>query len=253
MARVGMCAVLACALASGAAHADTVKVKRSSSFFGQGTQVDVKLYSGGTHSYNNLFAGQLNHSLSDGVGPMGQRFEGERITFCCDLLGSYAPSSSSTTYDVKWVGEMFNAEKAGALRDIYRGAQGQQLDPTVDDKFAAAFQIVVWEIVYDYDPSKTNANIAITSTSSSNGVSSTNRFRAWRSNGYSLTGDSALWGYVNEIVGYIRPSGQHISSSALCVLKSSNYQDQLIIPLPGAAAMGLAGLGLAGAARRRRA
>lgn len=219
------------AAACGAANADTVEVR----YVGTGLHRTIQV-SGVRNA--TVHAGELIHEFRNGTGSAAA-LNGQIRTFCTEVTqnvnsswrvfnlvdASDAPNPGSPMGDAK-------AAQLARLYDIAAGQQNQSAD------FAAAFQMMVWEIVYDYNP----ANAA---TGNLDRTSGAIRF---------LSGDS----HFNTVVAIFDSlrasllSSNSTGISGLHAIVNGNVQDQLVvIPLPTAGAMGLAGIGLIAARRRR--
>jgi hypothetical protein len=131
-------AAMAVACIAGAAcavHADTVDVKFTG--VGQGTANWIVI--NGSTKY--VFAGQLHHTLSNGVG-QGADLEGEFVTYCSDLTQTVTPSGK--TYSVEDLADLpkspgvptMGVDRAQAIFDIFKAAGGQQLEATADKALA---------------------------------------------------------------------------------------------------------------------
>lgn len=232
--------VMACA---GIAAADTIDL----TFQGQGRGTNIGVVVNGNAS--GTFAGQIRQDLSNGTG-IGTQFDGRSaITFCADL--EQQVNQGTTTYDIVNLATIPNpsaiipggmgAVRAAAIESIYsytREVLGLNIaSSTLANTFAAAFQIAIWEIVYDYDG--TLASLDVTS----------GLFEATTVSG------NALPNSIANAVQDLFTNGVTYNTAAtnLLGLYSDAKQDQIIeiiIPTPTAAAMGL--LGLAGLAARRR-
>jgi hypothetical protein len=214
---------LACLGAAGmaaAASAETVNLQFQGISGNLGKGVTVTLsgglqFDGGTTS-QNLWAGQLSY-LADG----------ESIKTFCTELTQWADSG---VFDVQSVADAPTSGPMGQARAeaIYRlfNATNGGADVDTSNK-AAAFQAVIWEIVYDFDQGLNfgSGRVEISGINSS-------LFALYT-------------GYANDPQGDTTPN--------VVAYTHDQFQDQLVtqvVPLPGAAAM--AGLGLAGVASRRR-
>lgn len=95
--------------------------------------------------------GQFVYNFRNGVGE-GSQLQGDTITFCTDLAQDVFPGYS--LYNVEPLSNTPNPglgmgpAKAQAIADVWAAAAGQQY---LSAQFAAAMQMMVWEIVYDYD------------------------------------------------------------------------------------------------------
>lgn len=229
LALVAVCGVAASA-------ADTVNVKFNGTVRGQNVKIT---FAGNT---SDVFAGQLSHTFSGGVG-LGAKLNGTQITYCTDLAQFVA--TNTTLFNVVQVETMptpaMGSAKANAIRDIYGWANGSQFNAattTSNNEFAAAFQMAIWAIVYNYD-SVTLGSISLTGP----GVTIKN------TNGTSITGSllTAFNNIVANVGGGLR-NGQEVFG-----VSNASFQDQLvIIPNPAPAMIAGAGvLGLVGIRRRR--
>jgi hypothetical protein len=207
--------------AAGVASADSVNVV----YNGHGTYgntITVSL-SGGLFFQNgssstNIWAGSLDASID------GQDFE----TYCTELT-QWAGSGEFdciAVEDAPRPGDGMGATKADAIYRLFNATNGGA-DIDSNGK-AAAFQAVIWEIVYDYDGTE-----ATMSTSAGK---------------VQMVGiGSGLFNTYRSIA-----NGNGDKTPTMIALTNDVRQDMLlaVVPLPGAAAM--AGLGLAGIAMRRR-
>ncbi|TVQ62058.1 MAG: hypothetical protein EA378_06230 [Phycisphaerales bacterium] len=240
--------MLAVAAASGVAAADTIDLAYLGT--GQGRNVRVTL----DGNSQNVHAGQLRHGATNGVGN-GVELAGQAlVTYCADI--NQLVSSSSTTYELVSVSLLpspssettptgMGSIRAAAIQSVYAYANdvlgGQHSDLGTSDAFATAFQLVIWELVYDYDG--TAGSIDLTSGA----------FHASRTNGSSLWGDVLT--HANDL--FLNGVGYNLNAMSVVGLRSGTRQDQLvemnvpIIPTPTAAALGLVGLGGLAARRRR--
>jgi MYXO-CTERM domain-containing protein len=232
-------AVIAALAGGSVALADSVDLKFVSTGKGRNVKFDLN---GETQ---NVFAGQLKHEFSNGTG-RAAGLSGTLITYCTDLLEN--TSKNTNRFDLVNTADApspaMGQARADALSDIYVFAAGAHTDGSADRDFAAAFQVAIWEIVYDFDSSNGRSSLDVESGD----------FEAYKTNGSSLS--SAVLGHLETLFDAIGTIGLGAEQTGLYALVNDGVQDQLIemavVPLPGAAAMGLAGLaGLAGTRRRR--
>ncbi len=223
----------ALAIAAGSAAADTVRMEFDST--GSGRNVRVSLGS----STINCFAGQLVHTFSNGNGAAAG-LTGNYITFCSDFAQSV--STSGSTYTVSGIQNLpgsgpMGAAKMHAIYDMYAAAGGSQMGSDAD--MAAAFQLAIWEVIYDYDPS---------SAGSLNLASGTLKAR-------STSGSALSSAIATRAASLFSAIGSNAAQTGLMGFTSSSFQDQILqlqlVPVPLAAVAGLAGLGIVGYTRRR--
>jgi len=214
-------------------NADMVDMR----FLGTGHGRNVRVTIG--NSTFSCFAGQLRHDFSNGTGA-ASILQGEVNTYCTDLYQHV--SSSVQRFTVlpvasAPVGGAMGADKAAAVGNIYNLALGTQLTSSTSNDMAAAFQLAVWEIVTDFNPSLGASSLSL----------STGGFRATQTNG------ASIWSSVQSILnGYLSAANNSsFGPSNIAAISSGSFQDQLVtIPAPGPAA--LAGVGLLMIGKRRR-
>jgi len=229
------CLIAAAALAvsAGLASAGTIDVRFTGTGAGQTIHVNSPSLNG------NVFAGQLFHTLSNATGPEAQ-FNGDYVTFCTDL--SQHVTSTIRTYDLVAIDLMPNstpmgAAKAQALTKLYASAGGSQLLGGTSSELGAAFQIAVWEIISDYNPSLIGGGLDVTAGT----------FRATKTDGSTLS--SSVRGHLTSLFAAANTEGG--VGAGIMGIRSSTAQDQ-IIPVPTPGAFALAGLGGLCLVRRRR-
>jgi hypothetical protein len=218
-----------------AANADSVDVKFNG--VGQGTANWIVI--NGNAKY--VFAGQLKHELSNGVGK-GADLEGEYVTFCTDLTQNV--SGTLKTFAVEDLENMPNspnvptmgADAAQAVFDIFKAANAEQMKANADKALATAFQLAVWEIVYDFDASVGNASLDV-----NNGDFKVTAFQ----NGFA----DNVTTYLSSLLGAVGNGGH---GQGIYGVASGQGQDQLlVVPLPAPLLLTAIGLGGAAIVRRR--
>lgn len=218
MRRFAVLAALACAAA---ASADTVDLK----FLGSGAGTTVKL--AGTVKSGDVIARELRYEFKNGTGAAAA-WTGNHTIFCSEL--TEFTDGSFRKYDVKDVKDLpssisggMGATAADAIRKLYTAAAGAQFG---DDTKSAAFQLAIWELVYDYGtgsaaPDLDTGGIKLNSTWASGNAGIVNQAKSWLSAAH-----TGSYTYA-PLVG----------------LYNNGYQDHIfLIPLPAPLAMGLAGL-----------
>lgn len=221
------------ALTAGSAAADTVRMEFDG--VGSGRNVRVSL---GSNTYN-CFAGQLVHTFSNGNG-VAAGLSGNLTTFCSDLAQSV--TSSGSTYTVTSIanlpgGGAMGVAKMQAIYNMYGAAGGSQLGSDAD--MAAAFQLAIWEVIYDYNPADGGSlNLA------------SGALKAKSSNGTALS--SSILAKAGFLFGSI---GSNVMQVGLLGFQNGSFQDQILqvqlVPVPLAAVAGFLGLGVAGYMRKR--
>jgi len=211
-----MVTVGVCASAAGAS-ADTL----SALFNGASPSRNVSLSLDGGESYDTVTAGLMNWTRTGGSSDAPA---GDFTTFCIELDEHVAPSHTYN-YDVvpiadaptslDGMGEL-KGDLLGELFDLYYGTSNFAFGDV-----AAAFQIAVWEIVYD-----DGVDLA-------GGI-----FRVANSGSHYGLADDMLDGLTGQYQG-----------APVIGLASRGSQDQVTVPEP--ASLGLLLLGIAGLLRRR--
>lgn len=226
---------IACALAAAAgALADDVEMRFRGTANGQIVEGSAKGQS------FQVFAGQYKHQVNAASGK-GESLIGDIIAFCTEVLQGVEPGFEDTAFDVVDLteapdpasdpfgpGQITQAE-ADAIGRLYTAADGRQFSQSsADTAFVTAFALAIWEITYDLAGGLDLADGDFIISSDLTGVQGEFDALANAATDTSIT-----------------PFGK------LAALTNPDFQDQIvIIPLPGTA--GLAALGLAGVALRRR-
>jgi hypothetical protein len=233
----GAVAVLAFA---GLAQADTVNLQ----FVGTGSTRAVKVTIGA--STFNTSAGQLKHAFSLGNGVTTPLNGQTKVTFCTDLTEYVSPGGATYTVapiaslpqTVGWAA--MGATRAQAVYNLFAAAGGAQNAAGANADYAAAFQIALWELVYDYNG--TAGSLSLTG----------GNFNVKQTDGTALSG--AILTDVNAFFTAVT-TGPNAAQTGLLGLTNNGAQDQIVqldvVPLPAGAAIGLAGLGMAAMVRRR--
>jgi hypothetical protein len=218
-----------------AARADTVSL----SFVGNGTGRNVHV-SLGAQSWDT-FAGRLIHHRSNGTASLNGPPQ-NIVTFCTDLLQNHtatpATYNSSSVATLSGNGGTTNLgfAKQQAIYDMFAAAAGRQY--TLGQDYASAFQIAVWEVVYNFSPTAPNHGLDVTSGT----------FHVTQQGGAALS--SSMMNVINSLfasIGHANGTNGHLLG-----LQSTPYQDQLfdtrdgfVVPLPASFWPGMAGLGTA--------
>lgn len=226
---------LVCTAQAATANPITVKWEGTN----QGSNVKINI----TGRASDVFAGQLRHTFTNGSG-FASGLNGTRRTFCADLDQHVGGTSTFTVVapaQLSVRNAPLGQARADALADLFFSHYLTASDAAASNDLATAFQILVWEIIYDYDGLST-ASIDLAAGD----------LRVTRTNGSALSaGVVAQFATLLTSVG----SGVGVGAVGFYAVQSGTKQDQLlyvpgVIPAPGAAAaLGLAGLV---AARRRR-
>lgn len=221
------------ALASGvtAAQADVVDVN----YLGTGAGNAAKVFFAPVGT-RDLFTGQLRHHLANGTGTLSG-YNGDHITFCPDLYqyvdGGVNAYSRQAIADLPLVNPAvvtMGAARADALNTLF-AAYGHAVSLTSNNDFASAFQLAVWDIVYDWSGAGLDLTAGVLSATNTDGSPLNASVNGW----FSVFNVSLAGSVAGEwVIG----------------IGNQDRQDQLFTPAPGALTL-LAAAGLI--ARRRRA
>lgn len=191
---------------------------------------------------NDVFAGQLRHSITSPTNT-DPRLNGNFVTFCIDL--AQVVSGQNRAFDVVQLNTApailgDKVMRASALESLFANVGNAPLMWNTSNDYAAAFQLAIWEIVNDFDSTKANAGLDITS----------GEFTARRTNNAALT--SGVMNNLNTFLGFARAGTSMPMSHSLLGIANGTNQDQVaVIPTPAAAALAGLGMGLIAARRRR--
>ena len=237
---------------SSTAMADTFQAKYTGgTSLGVGVEMKFNLNGAG---YKNTFAQQMNFSFQGAPSSLGT----SQMTFCTELT-QYV-NGNWQTYELVSVADApkpgpplgMGADKAQAIYHLYDFAAGQQFG--TDNFFAAAFQMMIWEIVYDasFDANGivagsldvASGNLQMQrrgNTTSDNWNDVLTVFNSMKNHFAALTSGGLDFGWGD------------VGANGLRGMSSDGYQDQLVmIPLPAPVFIGLAGLALIPVLRRRK-
>lgn len=230
--RAGLAFIAAVAASASVAWADdTVEVR----YIGEGIGRVITLF--GSQVGGQSFSFQIGQQVIEarnGIGE-GAFLNGVFPTFCTDLgqgdWGGFQVFKVAPLADAPLPGPSMGPIKAQAIADAWFAAGGQQF---TSQDYAAGLQMLIWDIIYDY-------NGSLASLSPTTG---TVRF-------------SSAGSYFATDIGIFNALRAHIGDNhpldGLRALTHPDFQDQIaIIPSPGGAAgLAIAGLLLAVTRRRR--
>jgi hypothetical protein len=217
------------ALAGVSARAETVNLQYMGTGNGRMVRASVS-----TQTFN-VFAGRLKHNAHWAGGS-----NSSVVTFSTDLF--QAASTSMTPFIKTTVAQLsgnagttnLGMAKMQAVHNIFAAANHRQF--TLGHDYATAFQVALWEIVYDYNPASPNFGLNI-----GNGT-----FRAAQVDG------SLLSASIREkIAALFSAVGTNASGQGVLGFRSAGFGDQItVVPLPPGAWLAAGGLGLAALRRR---
>ncbi len=231
MNRSVLIAAMVAAGVAGPAGAGIVNVQ----YTGKGSGSTVQVTFGSTTK--NVFAGQLKHTISGGIGPDAV-YNGDWLTYCAELTQN--TSTSVLPFSVVPLSALpgsapMGADKAAAILEVYAAAGSQPHTTATSNDYATAFQLVIWEIIHDFAPGSGAGGLSLTGGS----------FTARETNGSALP--ASIVTIADTLFAAVGTGG----SANVVGISNGSRQDQIVpIPAPGAAAM--AGIGLVLIARRHR-
>jgi hypothetical protein len=224
------------AATAGLASATTVQLAPSTN--GAGLNVSALI---GSHT-ESVWAGQSLTSLSNWSGSAGGEY-GARMTFALEPFGTRG--NSSEVFTVRSVASALggsgsvNNQRATAIDRMYSWADGLQLTADTSNTFAAAFQLAVWEVANDYNPSVGRSSLSFDSGAFRSSLTGSSWSNSQIRGSASLLFDSILF--------------PNSGNGSVLALTKECYQDRLVwdaVPTPGTAA--IAGVGLVMIGKRRR-
>jgi hypothetical protein len=222
-------AVAGCGVLSSIAAADTIEMLRIGNGLGrQITRHGVAMPPGGL----DIFIGEFINDFRNGNG-VAAGYSGVHRNFCIDLVQEHSPNWE--VFDVVPLPlapvppPAMGGVRAQAIADAYLGA-GAGAHSSADN--AAAMQMLIWEIIGDFDGTLASIDINAGNVRYSSGeayfASVVAAFNAFKS----MVGSGAPLG---DLYGVVHP----------------DFQDHMIL-IPGPGAGALAGAAMLLAARRRR-
>lgn len=220
------------AIASGSAlAASTVEMHK----IGTGLGKEIKIvYNGDAF---DAFAGEIIHEFRNGVG-LGEQFNGKTMaTYCVEVTQTVTESYKvyEVTDDVGSIPEpAMGAARGDALNDMFAILLEKRAEGVFSNDWAAAFQIAVWDVVYDYNEGVGRDSLDVES----------GEMRVKKTNGDPLSNS-----LVNKIDVFFDAIGITATPFNVIGFYNASSQDQMV-PAPGTIALGSLGLLLVG--RRRK-
>jgi hypothetical protein len=242
----------------GSASADTVQAK----FTGIDQTVFTVTVKNSSGTYNVTGGGGTFHwdgstaVAGAGAASNAAGFQGLFDSFCIDIkddvaLGNVYQFNLASLSSAPILGTGINADLTGGMgsdkMNVLEHLFGQHLGNVNSTTAAGAFQLAVWEVVYDALPSNLDAvpsNVSQYDVTSFNPGDATKGF---------MVGSSSIASQANNFLHDLNlASGPKLN---LAALSSSTYQDQVVVvaaPLPAAAWGGMALFGLVSGMKLRR-
>jgi hypothetical protein len=227
-------ALVAVGLTANQSRADIVVASLSSNPLSPSDQVNIGLAgSVGQFSYTPGVVNWNGTSQST-----SSAFQHSFISFCIELTQDINPGTTYT-YNVSSlanapVGGTMGAWKATEIEKLWGGffnsVNSASLTQAQRDINAAAFQLDIWKIEYDWTSS--SQTLINSSGSSSPG------------NTFYANGNSAVTTQANLWLAQLKQNPNAYTAANLEALTNSNYQDQVVaVPLPVPPGYALAGVG----------
>ena len=211
-------AVVLSAMSQAAFAVDTVEASR----VGYGLTQNINVTGSQIGGSFTFPVGQFVYNFRNGVGE-GALLNGDTLTFCTDLAQDVFPGYA--LYNVVPVantpdpGPVMGGAKAQAIADVWAAIAGQQFTSA---PHAAAFQMLVWEIVYDFTGSVGSLDASSGNVQYQSSASTAGHF-------------SSTLAIFNSFKSAVGGGG---SLSDLRAVTNGDNQDQIvIIPAPGAIAL----------------
>lgn len=132
-------------------------------YISMGPGSDIRLHLGG--DIHDTFAGELNHEISNASAGY-EYLNGMQRSFCPDRTQNVS-ASAAREYCVTAIENIplandaspMGALKADAMRSLYASEATTLLAGGLSNAYAAAFQLVMWEIVDDFDGSAASIDV----------------------------------------------------------------------------------------------
>ncbi|MGP1345725.1 MAG: hypothetical protein ACTS3F_03545 [Phycisphaerales bacterium] len=189
----------------------------------------------------NVFAGQLFHTISGGAGEW-EFLNGTQLTFCSEVLRQ--TQNGPTKYEPVAIGNLpsggpessvISAAKSSALNALFDAHYTEVADAGIVNRKATAFQLLVWEIILDFD------GVTLGSLDVSTGT-----LAATKTNGDPLSSN-----LIDDFNNYRDSIFNDANDGNVVGIVGAAAQNQLVyVPAPGVATL-IACAGLAAVRRRR--